>query len=420
MPPAAGRRSGKTSDLIYDLTAADDGSVLIATGPDGRLYRLERGREIVLVTGVDARQITRFAGRPRAGARTASFATANPGRVLAPGAGDQSPATFTSAVRDSKNIAAWGLVRWESAGAVSLFTRSGNTEVPDDSWSDWTGPHVARQGEAIKSPPARFLQWKAVLTRPAGADAPQVTSVTVAYLPRNARPVIASVTVHPPGVVFQRPYSSDEGAIAGLDDVTADARRPPGDPAQPAPAPGRRMFQKGLQTLAWKAEDPDGDRLTYTLQYRREGESTWRDLRSGLLDSLFVWDTTSVPDGRYVVRVLASDSPTNAAERALSGERDSDAIEIDNTPPQITTDVTRQDAVTRLAVRVRDAQSPIQKMEYSVEGGAWQLVYPVDGLADSPDERYEIVLPAGVDPARVVLRATDQLQNVSSAAAGGR
>jgi sugar lactone lactonase YvrE len=261
----------ETTDLIYDVSAQDDGSVLVATGPSGRLYRVGKARDVLLVTGVDAKQITRFAGRTRAGSRVPAFATANPGRVLAPGAGDASAATYTSQVRDSKSIAAWGLLRWEATGPVTLFTRSGNTEIPDDSWSDWSGPYASRQGEAIKSPAARFIQWKTVIGRPADGTLAQLTSVTVAYLSRNTRPVVSAITIHPPGVVFQRPFSSEEGAIAGMDDLTADARRPPGDPGPPTPSPGRRMFQKGLQTLAWKADDADGDRLTYTLQYRGEG-----------------------------------------------------------------------------------------------------------------------------------------------------
>jgi hypothetical protein len=371
------------------------------------------------VTGVDAKQITRFAGRARAGARTPAFATANPGRVLVPGSGDQTPATFMSAVRDSRSIAAWGLMRWDATGGVTLFTRSGNTESPDDSWSDWAGPYASRQGEGIKSPSARFVQWKAVLARTAADPAPPlVTSVTVAYLARNTRPVVSSITIHPPGVVFQRPFSSEEGAIAGLDDLTADSRRPPGDTGPATPSPGRRMFQKGLQTIAWKADDTDADRLTYTLQYRRQGETDWRDLRSGLLDPLFVWDTTTVADGHYLVRVVASDALSNPADRALSGDRESDTIDVDNTPPQVTTEVTRVGTATRLIVRVHDAQSPIQKLEYSTGGGAWQVVYPADGLADSPDERYDITLPAGVDATRVVIRATDQFQNVTTATAG--
>jgi len=404
----------ETTDLIYDLSVTEDGSVLAATGPDGRLYRIERGRNVLLLTGVDAKQITRFAGVAKAGAAVPSLATANPGRVMSAGAAAGS-ASFTSPVKDSKSIATWGLIRWEGTGGVTLFTRSGNTDKPDDTWTDWAGPYDRAEGQAIQSPAARFVQWKAVLGR--GVAPSQITSVTVAYLPRNSRPVVSSLTVHPPGVVFARPFSSDDGAIAGLDDVTADARRPPGDSPNPS-APGRRMFQKGLQTFAWKAEDPDADRLSYTVQYRREGDGTWRDLKSGVLDSMFVWDTTSVADGRYVIRVRATDSAANSADRVLTGDRESDPFDVDNTPPVVTAEVTRNGTTLRLSVRARDARSPIQKLEYSVAGTPWQVVYPMDGLADSPDERYEITLPADTDLTRVVLRATDLLQNVGSLTLG--
>jgi hypothetical protein len=408
----------ETNDIAYDVAATDDGGALVATGPEGRLYRVSRTRDVMLLTGVDAKQITRFAGPVRPGGRPSAFATANPGRIIAVGADDQSPATYISSVRDTKSVATWGLIRWEGSGGITLFSRSGNTEKPDDSWSDWSGPYSRGEGEPIKSPTARFLQWKAVLTRAASAAAPRLTSVTVAYLPRNSRPAVTSLTVHPPGVVFQRPFSSDDGAIAGLDDLTAEARRPPGDSGPPPPPPGRRMYQKGLQTLVWKAEDADGDRLVYSLQYRREGEQVWQDLRSGLTDAIFVWDTTTVADGRYIIRLSASDSPSNAEDRRLTGERDSDPITVDNTPPVITTEIARGAPGTRLIVRVRDAQSPIQKVEYSLGGGSWQLVFPADGLADSPEERYEIPLANEADAARIVIRAIDLLQNVTSQVVG--
>jgi outer membrane protein assembly factor BamB len=405
----------ETSDVVYDIVATGDGGVLAATGPEGRLYRVEANRDVLLLTGVDAKQITRFASAPRPGARLAPFATANPGRIMSPGTGEQATATYLSGVRDTKSVATWGLIRWEASGQLALYTRSGNTERPDDSWSDWAGPYSRREGEAIKSPAARFLQWRAVLTRPSAPPAPALTSVTVAYLARNSRPVISSVTVHPPGVVFQRPFSADDGAIAGLDDLTADARRPPGDAGPPSPPPGRRMYQKGLQTLVWRAEDADGDRLMYMLQYRREGEQAWHTLRGDLSDPIVVWDTSTVADGRYVLRVTASDSLSNAADRALSGDKESDPVTVDNTPPAVTVEIVRPaGGGVRAQVRVVDAQSPIQKLEYSLAGGTWQLVYPVDGLADAPEERYEIPLSAEGDVARLMLRATDLLQNVTS------
>jgi hypothetical protein len=174
------------------------------------------------------------------------------------------------------------------------------------------------------------------------------------------------------------------------------------------------MFQKGLQTITWKAEDGDADHLSYSLQYRREGEQTWHDLRRGLSDPIYVWDTTSVADGRYIVKVLASDDPSNAVDRALVGERESDPIEIDNTPPTFTTEVVRTGGPLRLVVKVHDARSAIQKVEYSLGGAAWQLIYPIDKVADAPDEQYEIPLQNEADAARIVLRAFDVLQNVTS------
>jgi hypothetical protein len=404
-----------TPDLIYDIAAQPDGAVLVATGPDGRLYRVERGRDVLLYTGVDARQVTRFAAGGAPGALTA-FATANPGRIVAIGGGEQSPATYYSPVRDTRSVSTWGLARWEATGTVALYARSGNTPTPDESWSEWSGPYTRREGDVITSPPARFLQWRAVLTTPAATPSATLSAVTIAYLTRNSRPIVSSVTVHPPGVVFQRLFTSDDTAIAGLDSAIAAARRPAGDNNAPSPTSGRRMFRKGLQTLTWRADDSDDDELTYGLQYRREGETAWRDLASGLTDAIYVWDTTAVADGRYVVRVRAADDTTNAADRTLTGERDSDSIDIDNTPPTLTVQVVRQPTGALLRVQVTDARSPILRVEYAVGGGPWRLVHPADGLADAPQERYEIPLAADIDPNRIVIRATDFLQNVMSQA----
>ena len=105
-----------------------------------------------------------------------------------------------------------------------------------------------------------------------------LTSVTTAYLPRNLRPMVTSITVHPPGTVFQRPFSTGELEIAGL--RRQHVRRP--QPAQPnqsagstgapsAPALGRKVYQKGLQTFVWKAEDDNDDRLQYDVSIAAKG-----------------------------------------------------------------------------------------------------------------------------------------------------
>ena len=99
------------------------------------------------------------------------------------------------------------------------------------------------------------------------------------------------------------------------------------------PSLGRRAYQKGLLTFVWRAEDDNRDDLVYDVLYRREGETTWRMLKDDLTEAILVWDTTSVPNGRYMLRVMASDAPSNAPSTALTGSLESTTFDIDNTPP---------------------------------------------------------------------------------------
>ncbi len=163
-------------------------------------------------------------------------------------------------------------------------------------------------------------------------DAPLLTSVTAAYLPRNMRPRVTSITIHPPGTVFQRPFPIDP-EIAGFEGDLPDKRREPAGRAPASPSLGRRMYEKGLMTFVWRAEDDNRDDLTYDVFYRREGETSWKPLKRGMTDQILVWDTTSVPNGRYMVRIVASDAPSNSPATALTGARESTAFAIDNVPP---------------------------------------------------------------------------------------
>ena len=166
---------------------------------------------------------------------------------------------------------------------IELFTRSGNTETPDETWSAWSAAYTKSDGSAITSPKARYLQWRAVLT--GKGDGPVLTSVTAAYLQRNLRPQVRSITVHPPGIVFQKPFATGEPDLAGFDDQTTPDRKlgRGGRAARElhVAALGRRTYQKGLQTLVWKADDENDDDLVYDVLYRREGETTWKTLRRG-------------------------------------------------------------------------------------------------------------------------------------------
>jgi len=407
-------------DTPYDIAFEPDGSLLVATGNKGKIYRLSGDPlQPTLVTRANAEQVTTL-GTGRDGRIV--FTTSNPGKVFRLSAERAEKGTYTSDVRDATTVAAWGALKWQSAipagTKVEISTRSGNTRTPDETWSDWSTPYGAADGSAITSPRARYLQWRAVFTA-ARNEAPLLTSVTAAYLPRNLRPRVTSITIHPPGTVFQRPFPTDP-EIAGFEGDTPDRRataQAQGNPTNTSPSIGRRSYEKGLLTFVWRAEDDNRDELSYDVQYRREGETAWKVLKRGLTDPILVWDTTSVPNGRYILRIIASDAPSNSPTTALTGAMESTAFEIDNLPPVITvTSVRREGSKTTIAFDVRDDQSSVQKADYSLDGNRWQTIYPKDGIADSRFEQFELVLEG--DAVRgVIVRAADALNNVASASA---
>src|SRR5205085_4552697 len=206
---------------------------------------------------------------------------------------------------------------------IELFTRAGNTETPDDTWSAWSAAYANPLGSPITSPKARYLQWRAVLS--GKGDGPVLTSVTAAYLQRNLRPVVRSITVQPAGIVFQKPFSTGDPDLAGFEDQSTPERKLAAQAAaQPGSSSslGRRTYQKGLQTLVWKADDENDDDLVYDVLYRREGETAWKTLRKTMNEAILVWDTTTIPNGTYFVKIVASDAPSNPMATALTGELD--------------------------------------------------------------------------------------------------
>lgn len=406
-----------TEDAPYDIAVDADGSLLVATGSRGKIYRLSgEAMRPTLLGRVSADQTTMV---QRSGDRT-WLVTANPGLVFSLSSASAERGTYESEVRDARTVATWGTLTWRAATPsgtrVEIFTRSGNTRTPDEAWSDWSGPYGEPDGSRITSPNARYLQWRAVLT--GRSTSPILTSVTAAYLQRNVRPEVTSVTVHPPGVVFQKPFSTGETEIAGFDGSTPDRRQAESAASggnSGTPALGRRSYQKGLQTFVWKAEDENGDELLYDVLYRRQGETTWKRLKGDLTDSILVWDTTSAPNGSYSLKVAASDSPSNPVETALRGELESASFDIDNSPPAVTASGPKRDGDGFVvSVEVRDADSSIRQVEYSLDTERWLSAFPKDGLLDSRHEQVEIRLDGSAAGQMLVIRATDAMNNFGS------
>jgi len=235
--------------------------------------------------------------------------------------------------------------------------------------------------------------------------------VSVAYLQRNMAPEVLAITILPIGVGLQAmpqvPADPNEES-SGLD---------PSLFGMVAQIPPRRVYQRGARSIQWQAEDRNGDSLEYSIYYRALNEKTFRLLKEKVRDNFFTIDGATLADGRYVIKIMASDAPDNPPGKALSGERLSEPLDIDNTPPVVR--VVGEPQIGQNGIRlifdVEDATGRVKRADVSVDGSQWSPTFPDDGIADNARERYTINLPLGSSREQTVsLRAFDNSGNVGT------
>lgn len=400
--------SSPTITAFAVAPAPQGGSVLVGTADKGRIYSVtDQGRDTLLLQSTEG-QISSFIMR----GREVFAASSNQGKLFRFGSELVNEGTYESTVQDAKLVASWGRIWWRGRGSVELQTRSGNSERPDTTWSEWSASYRDPAGAQIASPRARFIQWRAVLRAPAG-DTGQtlMEDVSIAYLPRNVAPEVLSITALPIGVGLQQmvQVQNDPNIEAsGLDPSLFGAV---------AQVPPRRIYQRGARSLQWQAEDRNGDTLEYAIYYRSLNENAFRLLKDKLRDNFYTVDGATLTDGRYLFRVVATDAPNNPTGQALTGERVSEPVDIDNTPPTLRAvgegQVTGDRA--RVTFEVQDVTGMVKRADVSVDGSPWSTAFPDDGIADSPLERFTLEVPVvGNGEHTISLRAFDASGNAGS------
>jgi len=192
--------------------------------------------------------------------------------------------------------------------------------------------------------------------------------------------------------------------------------------------PPQGTSQKGYQSVLWTAHDDNDDELRYAVYFRGENEREWKLLKDNLDQKFYSWETTTLPDGAYYLKIVASDAASNPPALTLKTERESERFEVDNTPPVIehleaVAVVTRGGSPTFVSAIVkftaRDAATNIERAQYSLDGGDWILVAPKGSVSDALKEQYEFTLGdlAGLSSREhtIAVRAYDRFENVGSA-----
>jgi len=404
------------SDVVWSSTSvtgfavlAGRGGVLVGTSEKGRIYSVtDDGRDTLLLQSTEGQISSLIARGPDIYA-----ASSNQGKLFRFGDAAVREGNYESPVRDAKLVATWGRIWWRGAGPIELQTRSGNSERPDTTWSDWSSGYNDASGSQIASPKARFIQWRATLRASNGAsrNEPKLEDVSLAYLPRNVAPEVLAITVLPPGVALLQqlqiqidPNIEASGLDTSLFGIIAQA-------------PPRRLYQRGARALQWQAEDRNGDTLEYAVYYRSLNETTFRLLKDHIRETFYTVDGASLADGRYVFRVVASDAPDNPVGLAATAGRVSEPVDIDNTPPVIRSvgQLQANGDRVRAVFDVEDVTGRIKRADVSVDGSAWREVFPDDGIADGAKERYSLdVTISGPGEHTISLRAFDNSNNVGN------
>ena len=403
--------------LILAIVIESDTQILVGTGDAGKLYRINpMTGDHIEVGKCSANQVIAIHQKEMEGNTRTLLATGNPGKLFTLTANYVKEGTLESTVHDAKSLSRWGKLSWEGemgeGTAISFSTRTGNTKKPDDTWNDWSDELTTAEGSQVPNADAQYIQWRAKFTTSDTAQTPVLKKVTLASVQTNVEPRFTNIEI-------------DDGSGGNTD----QGRRPSGGLAPPSARggdSGRSGSGNNAPTkswkVSWKVEDANDDTLQYTLYYKGVSEGNWRLLKKELSKAEYEWDITTVPDGRYTVKAVATDKLSNPVGWAKSVEKVSMPFEIDNTQPSIgEIQVTANGNGTyKVACDVMDATTSIQKAVYKIDSDEhWKAIFPEDGIFDSKQENLLLEtgeLPEGAHT--IIIQVTDRAQNTAVRRAG--
>lgn len=401
--------------FIFALCTDEWDNIYAGTGNDARLYKIDKDGDVSALLEVKESQVLSLLFMEQRGL---FFGTGNEGNLYELSKSYAQTGVFDSSVFDAEIISSWGNIYWEAdvpkGTNITIATRTGNSKKPDNTWSKWSA--VYTPGAKVESPPSRFIQYRATLSTAVSGITPLLKSLSIAYLPKNQPPEIVSLTVNEEPVQGQPgrgrrygpPHRTPKPPIRRLNNA-----RPP---ALKKPTEVKRLPRPGTKVIEWQTTDPNNDSLNFALYYKGVEEKDWKFLRKETEKSSYTWQTTRVPDGKYQIKLVASDEPDNPPEIALNTKKISPPFIIDNTRPRLINLSTKTDNTEVLVEGTAvDELSNISRLQYSIDAAEWVSIFPRDMIFDSKEESFHFTIHA-LKPGEhtVVINATDRAGNIGS------
>lgn len=363
----------------------------VGTGDAGVIYRCDKNDRVEKIVEMDESQIISFA-------RTANneilVGTGNIGSLYKLKINYAEFGNYISEVLDAGGWARWGRIRWDwnqqDNTIITVQTRSGNTSEVDDTWSEWSEEYKDSQGSVISSPSARFLQFKINFKTSAKKLTPILYSIEIPYLLNNRPPEITRIE-------FKYPVSKTLKKTGTVKSSSS-------------------VLKQWERKIKWKAQDPDNDKLVYSVFARIEDSGEWILLKDELTTTEYVLDVRKLPDGIYQFKVIADDLPDNSQGYNLKSEKVSKKYIIDTTPPEIIElKWERIEKNTfKIEGKVVDNLSRIISISYSIDAKKWINIFPKDLLFDSSTEEFEFIYKNSTKPNIIMIMGIDEWNNITT------
>lgn len=346
-----------SESAVFFCLAAQGKELLVGTGSSARLFSVEPNSEGNAAVFED-KQTSQITAVTVVG-DNAYIGLANPARLIKLGKVFASEGVYTSDLVDAGQPAKWGKLQIEAdvpTGCKALMAcRSSNIrDVNDKSFSKWTEPKEVTGPVQLDCPVNRFCQYKLILRGSDGKTTPIVREVDVASAIPNLPPRVESVNV------------------------------------TRMESPGKN----GVFKISYDSKDDNGDKLIYRIDFRKVGWAAWIETAHDVETPNYEWDGKTVEDGRYEVRVTASNERSNTPQTKLTGSRVSDEFVVDNTPPSIVKyNLERAGRNITIKITVTDELSAIGRVEYTVDSDAnWIGTVPDDLIYDTTSKDFTIVV----------------------------
>jgi hypothetical protein len=366
--PASNVQAPKSIGMVYEITGEGfvdsifeekaifytlfekSGKLLLGTGPQAKLFSIDPKTEerTLIFQDKTSSQITAAAFD----GKDVYVAMANPAAIVCVKDAFAEQGRYLSELIDARQPARWGKMQLDAdipdGCEIWVATRSGNLGEPNDAtFSSWSNEVKITESVEAGCPVGRFCQYRLTLKTNKPDVTPQVREISIAQAIPNLEPKVTMIAIQK--------------------------------------ADKQKSF---MLMMTAKAEDDNKDTLEYAFEYRKLGRQGWILLKDKLEQPKYEWDSRTVEDGRYEVRVTANDRLSNGEQTALSNARISDPVIIDNTAPAIIACKikTEQDAAA-LELAVEDELSILGKVQYTVDSDSeWKSVMPADGMFDSTRE----------------------------------